>query len=158
MILDERVSATTAALVAMLMQVGVYIAEDRTALRLRVYVGLTQGEPSSPTLYNLYGDCLLEGMTDASRLFSVCSTNDDKQARGTGERNEDNPRIGALCHIATNGDSICGRYIVPDAVVLKGQIALDACALWARKNGMHWILGKSFVMLQPGVCLPAGGF
>jgi hypothetical protein len=49
-VLDERVPATTAALVAILMQVGiVYTAEDRTALRLRVYVDLTQGEPTSPT-------------------------------------------------------------------------------------------------------------
>jgi hypothetical protein len=41
--LDERVSATTVALAAMLMQTGIiFTAEDRTALRLRVYVGLTQ--------------------------------------------------------------------------------------------------------------------
>jgi hypothetical protein len=48
-VLDERVSATTAALVAMLLHVGiVYAAEDRTALRLRVYVDLTQGNREGP--------------------------------------------------------------------------------------------------------------
>jgi hypothetical protein len=72
-ILYERVSATTAALVAMLMQVGVvYTAEDWTALILRAYFGLIQGEPSSPTLYNLYADCFLGGLIDVSLLLSVC--------------------------------------------------------------------------------------
>jgi hypothetical protein len=51
------------------MQAGiVYTVEDRKALSLRVYFGLTQGEPSSPTLYNLLEDCLLEALPDATRL------------------------------------------------------------------------------------------
>jgi hypothetical protein len=55
---DEQVSERTAALVPMLMQAGiVYTAEDREALNLRVYLGLTNDEPSSPTLYNLHVDC-----------------------------------------------------------------------------------------------------
>jgi hypothetical protein len=41
--------------------------------------------------------------------------------------------------------------ILQDAVALKAQIALDMCAMWVRKSGMHWNLGKSFVMLQ-AVC------
>jgi hypothetical protein len=45
---------------------------------------------------------------------------DDKDAGRKCERKEDQPRIGALCHRATNGDSVCRRYNPPRRVNVLG--------------------------------------
>jgi hypothetical protein len=61
MTLDHRVSATTAALPGVRLLKGIVkTAKDRTARRLRKYLGPTQGEPSSATLCTMLADCLLE--------------------------------------------------------------------------------------------------
>jgi hypothetical protein len=158
-VLDERVSATTAALVAMLMQVGmVYTAEDWTGLILRVHVGLTQGEPSSPTLYDLYADCLLEALTEASRLLSVYPTTTTKTQEEQVSNKKNIRELVCFATIRPMETAFAGDTILQDAVAPKAQIELDVSAMWARKSGMHWNLGKACVMLQPGVCPPAGGF
>jgi hypothetical protein len=129
-VLDERVSATTAALVAMLMQVGiVYTADDRTALRLRVNVGLTQGEPSSPTLYNLYGDCFLEAQTDSSRCFMVCPTTTTKSHEEQMSEMKTSQELVCCATLRPMETAFVDDTILQDAVALKAQIALDVCAM-----------------------------
>jgi hypothetical protein len=49
---------------------------------------------------------------------------DEKDARGTGDRKEDKPRIGAMCHRSTNGDSVCGRYNSPRRSCVEGAICI----------------------------------
>jgi hypothetical protein len=142
----------------MLMQAGIiYTAEDRTATRFRVYVGLTQGEPSSPTLYNLSGDCLLVALTDASRLFSVCPLTTTKTHE---EQVSEMKTSQELVRCATVRPMETARTIEFSNTQERFEggncIGRERHVGEVERNAL--VLGKPFLMLQPGVCPPAGGF
>jgi hypothetical protein len=107
---------------------------------------------------NLFGDCFLESLKDASRLFRVNTTT---TKRMHGEQVIDKKTSQELVQYATARPmetAFADDTILQDAVALKVQFALDACAMWARKSGMHRKFGKLFVMMRPGMCPLAGGF
>jgi len=69
-IVDEEHSAATAGMVATLLQTStVMTMDDESQLKLRVNVGLTQGGPASPALYNKTANVLIRRVLHALKII-----------------------------------------------------------------------------------------
>ena len=131
-IVDEEHSVATAGMVATLLQTStVTTAEDDTQLKMRVDVGLTQGGPASPALYNKSANVLIRRVLHALKII------DDGESPG--------PLLAFADDIAL--------LLASD---IAAAIALRAAGSWAMEALMRFNLGpgKSLelrrAMTQPG--------
>lgn len=125
-LVDRRHTQATANLVPMLLQPGtVYTKGDISRILRLIDVGLTQGGPDSPALYNILGDDLLQTIRRALEEFLE---SDAPQA----------------------AKSFADDLLLQLLTLLNAKRALRACGQWAQGSGQVFNMkkGKSAYLIQ----------
>lgn len=133
-VVDTRTADTTAALVAMMLQPSqVYTKGDVSKTLRSLAVGLTQGGPESPTLFNIEADELL-------RMIAA-----------------------ALAMHRSSREPIAAKAFADDLLLqllrlLNAKRALAACGRWAMETGQVFTVakGKSAYLRRAGVTTDLG--
>ena len=125
-LVDRRHTPATASLVPMLLQPGTVYTQGDTSMLLRMIdVGLTQGGPDSPALYNILGDDLLQAINRAIASFLE---SDAPQA----------------------AKAFADDLLLQLRKMMNAKRALQACGQWAVQTGQVFNLkkGKSAYLTQ----------